>query len=72
MLDHIRPRLVLISSGRHNRYHHPSAETVQRLLKRHIPFFNTALEGDMAIVALPFGNIFYTASGRICFLHSLL
>lgn len=69
LLDHIRPRLVLISAGRHNHYQHPSKETLQRLLKRHIPYFNTAEEGDMAIVALPFGNIFYTAYGRICFLQ---
>ncbi len=67
-LDQVRPRLVLISAGLHNRYRHPSEQTLQRLLKRHIPYLNTAYEGDMTLIALPFGNVFYTASGRIGFL----
>ncbi len=68
LLDTIQPKLSLISSGAYSIYHHPSPETIQKLLKRHIPYFDTKEEGDMLILCLPFTNLFLTASGKVALL----
>lgn len=44
-LQQIKPKLVLISVGRHNRYGHPSPETLRTLKKLHIPNLSTAKHG---------------------------
>lgn len=67
-LDTVRPRLGLISSGAYRLYHHPSEETLQRLLKRHIPYLITREEGDISILCFPGFNLVITASGRISML----
>lgn len=64
-LDTVRPSLAVISAGAYQMYHHPSPETIQRLLKRHIPYLNTKNEGDIAILCLPHMNLCMTAEGRL-------
>lgn len=64
-LDQVQPRLALISAGSYSIYHHPSEETIQKLLKRHIPYFNTKEEGDITILCFYHFNLFITSSFRI-------
>lgn len=64
-LDQVQPKLALISAGSYSIYHHPSEETVQKLLKRHIPYFNTKEEGDITILCFYHFNIFITSSFHI-------
>ncbi|MBR2670312.1 MAG: hypothetical protein IKE36_11025 [Solobacterium sp.] len=68
LLDQVQPQLAIISSGLHNGYHHPHEVTLQRLLQRHIPYLNTAEEGDITILCLPFINLLYTSTGKISIL----
>lgn len=49
-LDTLKPKTGIISSGAYQIYHHPSPETIQRLLKRHIPYLDTKDHGDISIV----------------------
>ncbi|MDO4194382.1 MAG: hypothetical protein Q4D24_13905, partial [Erysipelotrichaceae bacterium] len=58
------------TSGAYNLYHHPSEQTLQRLLQRHIPYLNTLEEGDITIVCLPVCNLLVTASGKFALLSS--
>lgn len=44
-IDQIDPKLVIISAGRNNRYHHPNLETLQTLNERGISYLNTAQNG---------------------------
>ncbi|MGK4179743.1 DNA internalization-related competence protein ComEC/Rec2 [Lapidilactobacillus dextrinicus] len=44
-ISQISPRLVVISSGRNNRYHHPSQETLTTLKQLQVPYLNTAQYG---------------------------
>lgn len=65
LLDTLQPSITLNSSGKNNRYHHPSEDVLQRLLKRHIPFFDTQDSGDITIVFFPWFSLFITASFEI-------
>lgn len=64
-LNTIQPQLAIISSGSYDFYHHPSEEVIQRLLKRHIPYFLTREEGDMTILCISRWNLFITSSAKI-------
>ena len=64
-LDTVQPRYGLISSGAYKIYHHPSPTTIQKLLARHIPYYDTKEEGDISIISLPYCNLFVTSSGKI-------
>lgn len=64
-LDQVQPKLALISAGSYSIYHHPSEETIQKLLKRHIPYFNTKEEGDITILCFSHFNLFITSSFHI-------
>jgi beta-lactamase superfamily II metal-dependent hydrolase len=64
-LDTVRPKLGLISSGAYSIYHHPSPETIQKLLKRHIEYFDTKEEGDLSILMFPGLNFMITAGGKL-------
>ncbi len=64
-LDQVQPELALISAGSYSIYHHPSEETIQKLLKRHIPYFNTKEEGDITILCFSHFNLFITSSFHI-------
>ena len=44
-LDHVQPKVALISSGKENRYGHPDAEILVRLELRNIPIFRTDRQG---------------------------
>ncbi len=65
-LDTVKPDIGIISSGPYAIYHHPSPEVIQRLLKRHIPYFDTKEEGDISIFFLPGFCLLVTSSGRVC------
>lgn len=65
LLNTARPALAIVSSGAYSIYHHPSSETIQKLLQRHICYLLTREEGDITIFCLPGINLAITASGRI-------
>ncbi len=64
-LDQVQPNIGLISSGSYSIYHHPSEETIQKLLKRHIPYFDTKEVGDITILCFYHFNLFITSSFQI-------
>ena len=49
-LNRVNPELALISSGRKNRFRHPSKQVIQRLDSLKIPYLNTAEKGTIDIV----------------------
>lgn len=48
-LKHINPKYAIVSSGRNNRYHHPSKETLSNLEALHIKLLNTQEMGTIEI-----------------------
>lgn len=48
-LDAVAPQLALISSGRKNRFRHPSKQVIDRLDSLHIPYLNTATSGTVFV-----------------------
>ena len=64
-LDVVRPETALISSGAYRIYHHPSEETIQKLLKRHIPYFDTKTSGDITILCFGKIRVFITSRFEI-------
>ena len=67
-LDTVKPEIGIISSGSYSIYHHPSPEVIQRLLKRHIPYFDTKEEGDIVILSIWKWNFLITSKGTISIL----
>jgi competence protein ComEC len=49
-LNRVKPKLALISSGRKNRFRHPSKQVIQRLDSLKIPYLNTAERGTIDVV----------------------
>jgi competence protein ComEC len=49
-ISHIRPRLGVISCGKHNRYGHPAQDTLERLAARHIIPLRTDQLGAIKVV----------------------
>lgn len=50
LLDAVKPKYAVVSSGKDNRYGHPHEEVTERLLELSIPMFNTAEEGNIIFV----------------------
>lgn len=48
-IKQINPKLVVISSGRNNRYGHPHIQTINTLSSQKIPFVNTADDGMIKV-----------------------
>lgn len=49
-LDRVQPRLATISSGRRNRFRHPSKQVIRRLDSLGIPYLNTAEKGSISLL----------------------
>ena len=49
-LTQVSPSLALISSGRKNRFRHPSKQVIQRLDSLQIPYLNTAQRGTIDVI----------------------
>jgi len=49
-LKQVNPKLAIVSSGRKNRFRHPSKQVIQRLDSLGIPYLNTAEKGTIDIV----------------------
>lgn len=64
-LDTVRPEEAIISAGSWNIYHHPSEETLQRLLKRHIRYLNTNEQGDITVICIGPFSILLTSQRTI-------
>jgi len=64
-LDTVQPQIGLISSGAYQIYHHPSPDTIQQLLKRHISYFDTKEAGDITILSIARMNLLITADGKL-------
>ena len=45
LLNHLQPKLALLSAGVHNTYHHPHPDTLAKLSNRGIPYFATPYHG---------------------------
>ncbi len=48
-LKTIQPKYAIISSGRNNLYHHPAQETIERLKKLKITYYNTQDDGTIIV-----------------------
>ncbi len=48
-LQAVDPKLAIISSGRRNRFRHPSKKVIQRLDSLSLPYLNTATSGTISI-----------------------
>lgn len=48
-IDFTNPKTAVVSSGRNNRYNHPSKEVVKRFEQMNIKIYNTAYEGAVII-----------------------
>jgi len=49
-LKRVDPKLAIVSSGRKNRFRHPSKQVIQRLDSLEIPYLNTAEKGTIDII----------------------
>ena len=49
LLEEIKPKLVLISCGKDNKFKHPSIETIKLLKEYNIPYLRTDLLGTITI-----------------------
>ena len=47
-LKEVNPKIAIISSGRNNRFNHPSPETIETLNKLHIDYLNTQEVGTIS------------------------
>ena len=64
-IKQVNPKLSIISSGKYNRYKHPSEEVINLLENEGIFYLNTAFDGDITIYFTKLFNIFYTSDKRI-------
>ena len=69
-LNALQPRLAVISCGAYELYRHPSPDTLQRLMQRHLPYLTTREDGDIEIICLPFINLLVTSSGKIAIIST--
>lgn len=67
-LDSVKPKTAIISSGAYSIYHHPAPEVIDRLAKRHIPWFDTKEEGDISIFFFCGLRILVTSRGTAALL----
>ncbi len=56
-LDAVRPRVALVSVGRHNHYGHPSPEVIERLRRHGIEVHRTDREGTVRVRAWADGRV---------------
>jgi competence protein ComEC len=49
-LKRVNPKLAIVSSGRKNRFRHPSKQVIQRLDSLGIPYLNTAEKGTIDMI----------------------
>ncbi|MBQ2479061.1 MAG: MBL fold metallo-hydrolase [Erysipelotrichales bacterium] len=59
----LRPKIGIISSGKHNRYHHPAYSVTERLKQYRVEYENTAYTGAVTFALFPGGWIMRTESG---------
>ena len=67
-LDIVQPKIGIFSCGRYSIYHHPSIETIQRFLQRHILYYSTYEEGDISVFPFFRFNIMITSNGKLILL----
>ena len=48
-INHVHPRLAIVSAGLHNRFNHPAPTVLRRYEKRHVRVLNTAEEGAITL-----------------------
>ncbi|MEF9920890.1 MAG: MBL fold metallo-hydrolase [Erysipelotrichaceae bacterium] len=66
-IQQLSPTIASISSGYHNRYHHPHRDTIRNLKKHHAYISNTADDGAIRIRIFPFFSIIETSNHNISF-----
>ena len=67
-LHAFHPKLALISAGRNNRYHHPSATVLKHLSQEQIQYVLTAEDGAVLIRSCPWFSFYITAEKKAGFL----
>ncbi|MDQ0231572.1 DNA internalization-related competence protein ComEC/Rec2 [Metabacillus malikii] len=60
LLDHIKPKIAVVSAGFNNRYQHPHKEVLERLKERNIKLFRTDLQGGILFEYTGLNGTFYT------------
>lgn len=60
-LSKLSPKLVFNSSGRNNRYHHPSYDVEEILKRLQIPLYDTQTRGSIHLVLFNQFSLIYTA-----------
>jgi len=65
LLDVLRPRWVVISTGRNNRFDHPSAETVERLKASGATIWCTAANGSITARISSGGRLTWAAGAEL-------
>ncbi len=60
-------RYALISSGRHNRYGHPSPEVIKRLRDFQLPYLNTSQTGYISLYSVFGINFIESQQGKIVY-----
>ncbi|MFV0479746.1 MAG: ComEC/Rec2 family competence protein [Anaerorhabdus sp.] len=63
-LDHLKPKLAIVSSGVNNSFSHPSLEIVKRLENLKISMLNTANDGDISLYFTSIFNFVLTSSQK--------
>ncbi|MEG0290848.1 MAG: MBL fold metallo-hydrolase [Erysipelotrichaceae bacterium] len=66
-IQQLSPKIASISSGYHNRYHHPHPDTIKNLKKQNSYISNTAYDGAMRIRIFPFFSILETSNHKLSF-----
>jgi competence protein ComEC len=49
-INHVHPRLAIVSAGFHNRFNHPDPLVLRRYRQRHIKVLNTAEQGAISLL----------------------
>lgn len=53
LLEHVRPRVALLSCGRENRFGHPAGATLRTLIRYGVPIFRTDRLSDVRVELAP-------------------
>lgn len=56
-IEHLQPKLAIISAGKNNRYGHPNQETMITLKKFHVPYLLTARDGMIKVIRYPANQV---------------
>ena len=65
LLEAIRPKMVIISSGKNNPFRHPSIDIIERYNEYRISYWNTAEQGAITLLCTPLGILMTSKKGGL-------